>query len=271
MNPEDIIDKWKYKERDVDASIEMWDSMAGQFSNFELPTWENDHLMKLISDKNLIDSNSRVLDVGCGAGKFSFALSKSVKYVTGIDLSPKMIEKAKEKKHELKINNVDFFIENWHDSNLDALGYKDKFDLVIANMTPAIRNSDTFLKLSEASKGFCILVKPIRRTDPVSDSIREMLKLERKMESSDMEMLYAFNILWLQGKLPEMYYEHEVWNLKKNMDEAYKLYANRMKSYRALTDREELKIKEYLESLSDDGFIEEKVETVKATLMWKVK
>ncbi|KNZ41121.1 class I SAM-dependent methyltransferase [Acetobacterium bakii] len=269
MKLEEIKKKWNYQERDVDASVEMWDSMAEQFGDFEIPTIEDSFLMQLIAEKNLINKDGSVLDVGCGAGKFSFALADECKHVTGLDLSPKMIEKATEKKTELEKENVDFFVNDWHASDLESLGYKGKFDLVIANMTPAVRNTQTFLKLNEASRGYCVLTKPIKRVDPVSDAIREMLGIGEKKETADMEVLYALEILWLQGMLPEIHYEEQVWDMKKPIEAAYKLYANRMKSYRELTPEEENKIRDYLVSISVDGLVEEKVDTTITTICWK--
>lgn len=270
MKLEEIKAKWDYRERDVAASVEMWDSMAQQFSDYELPTKENSFLMKLIAEKNLIGKAGNVLDVGCGAGKFSFALADDCQHVIGLDLSPKMIEKAAEKKIEMGHENVDFFVNDWHASDLESLGFKGNFDLVIANMTPAVRNAQTFLKLSEASKGYCVLTKPIKRLDPVSDAIREMLGIDQKKESADMEVLYALEILWLQGMLPEIHYEEQIWDMKKPIDAAYQLYANRMKSYRELTPEEENKIRDYLVSIAQDGLVEEKVETTITTICWKV-
>lgn len=270
MKLEEIKKKWDYQERDVVASVEMWDSMASQFSDYELPSTENSFLMKVISEKQMLSKGDTVLDVGCGAGKFSFALANDCHHVIGLDLSPKMIEKAAEKKIETGKENVDFFVNDWHGSDLESLGFKGKFDLVIANMTPAVRNAQTFLKLSEASKGYCVLTKPIKRIDPVSDAIREMLGIADKKETADMEVLYALEILWLQGMLPEIHYEEQIWDMKKPMDAAYKLYANRMKSYRELTPEEETKIKDYLVSISVDGLVAEKVETTITTICWKV-
>ncbi len=270
MNLDDVKKKWDYHERDVAASVEMWDSMAQQFAEFEMPTKENSFLIKMIAEKNLISKEGSILDVGCGAGKYSFALSDACHQVTGLDLSPKMIEKANEKKTELGKENIEFYVNDWHASDLESMGYKGKFDLVIANMTPAVRNAQTFLKLNEASKGHCVLTKPIKRKDPVSDAIREMLGIADKKESADIEVLYALELLWLQGMLPEMHYEEQLWEMKKPIEAAYKLYANRMKSYRALTPEEETKIREYLIAIAEDGLVAENVETTIVTICWRV-
>ncbi len=240
MKLDDVIKKWDYNERDVHASIEMWNSIAEEFNNFDNPTTENSLLLKIIANKNLINSKSHVLDVGCGVGKYSYALAEKCAHVTGLDLSPKMIDLAKKNKSNLK--NVDFFVNDWHASNLESLGYNDKFDLVVANMTPAVRNAETFLKINEASKGYCILTKPIKRKDPVSDEIRNILKINDKKESADLEVLYSLEILWLKGLLPSLNYEEQVWDMNKTVNSAYQFYANRMKSYRNLTQDDEKNI-----------------------------
>lgn len=270
MKLEDIKKKWDYQERDVGASVEMWDSMAPEFGKAEVPTKDSSFLMRMIDEKKLITQEGSILDVGCGAGKYSLALADVCRQVIGLDLSPKMIEQATQKKNELGKENVDFFVNDWHASDLESLGYKNQFDLVIANMTPAVRNAETFLKLNKASKGYCVLTKPIKRKDPVSDAIRELLGIQEKKETADLEVLYAFELLWLQGMLPEMHYEKQQWNMKKTIDASYKLYANRMKSYRELTMAEEIKIRDYLESHSEDGYVAENVDTTIVTICWKV-
>lgn len=270
MNIQEIKSKWNYRERDVSASIEMWDSMANQFSVYELPTTQNSSLLKIIKEKLLINGESEALDVGCGTGKYSFALANNCKHVTGVDLSPKMIEEAMKNKKASSADNIDFYVIDWHAVELENWRLKNKFDLVIANMTPAVRNAETFMKLTEASKGFCIMSKPIKRTDPVSDSIREMLNIDEKKESADIEMMYPFEILWQQGMLPELFYEKQIWDMKKTLDDAYKLYANRMKSYRQLTHKEENEIYNYLKKISENNLVNEKVPTIIATMLWNV-
>lgn len=52
-----------------------------------------DRLFSLIN--NIIESNSSVLDVGCGTGRFPFTIADKSKSVLGIDLSTRNIEKAK--------------------------------------------------------------------------------------------------------------------------------------------------------------------------------
>jgi SAM-dependent methyltransferase len=44
--------------------------------------------------KNLVEPNSKVIDVGCGTGRLEFSLANKCKSVLGIDLSKRNIERA---------------------------------------------------------------------------------------------------------------------------------------------------------------------------------
>jgi ubiquinone/menaquinone biosynthesis C-methylase UbiE len=52
-----------------------------------------------------IDENDRVLDVGCGTGSATVIAASGAKEVVGIDLSPHMIDLAKEKVDKNNLNN----------------------------------------------------------------------------------------------------------------------------------------------------------------------
>lgn len=69
-----------------------------------------------------------VLDVGCAAGKISCALAPSVRQITGIDISPKMIALAREKAHSLAIENVTFSLNSLFDEAFTG----EQFDKVLA-------------------------------------------------------------------------------------------------------------------------------------------
>lgn len=270
MELNNIRNKWKNSDFNKKVSVDLWDSMAESFNKFTVPTVGDSQFLKLVSENDMINSNSQVLDVGCGSGKYSIALSNLCENIIGIDLSPKMIENAKSNKEEYKINNIEFYCEDWADMDLDERGFENNFDLVFAHMTPAVNSAETFEKLSKASKKYCILCKPTRRSDPVSEKVKELVGINNNKESRDMDIAYAFEILWLQGYEPKVEYEKQVWNMEKTLEEAFELYINRVKSYKDITLEEEEIIKKYLESISKDGVVSEEVNTTIATLYWQV-
>jgi len=270
MTVEEILEKWSLKNQNKQAGVAMWNSMAESFGGHKLPTFEEDHFLRLLQKHNMLSKDSLVLDIGCGTGQYALAMAGHCKGVVGIDFSPSMVEIAKQKAAEKNIPNASFQWADWHELDLKKQEWEGKFDLVIARLTPAVQSAGTFLKLSQASRGWCVWSKPTRRTDPVSDEIRKLVGIQEKHESSDMDILYAFALLWQQGRLPYLDYEQQRWEMKKTLEQAYGLYINRMKTYRDLSPEEEERIKQYLQSIAKDGLVYEEVNTTVTTIYWRV-
>jgi SAM-dependent methyltransferase len=78
-----------------------------------------------IEKEIIYNKEASILDIGCGTGRHSLELAKRGYTVTGIDLSPSMIEKAKvlAQKENLKI---DFQVRDARDFN-----FMESFDLAI--------------------------------------------------------------------------------------------------------------------------------------------
>ncbi len=69
-----------------------------------------DNMFKIIS--SLIESNSSVIDIGCGTGRLDFQLAAKCKSVTGIDLSQKNIKTALKHLKIYNLKNVNFIHGN---------------------------------------------------------------------------------------------------------------------------------------------------------------
>ena len=67
----------------------------------------------------------KILDVGCGTGRHSVELAKRGYSVTGIDLSPQMLERAEQKAKEAKVE-VKYQVNDARD-----LPFVNEFDLII--------------------------------------------------------------------------------------------------------------------------------------------
>lgn len=268
MKLQEVREKWVNKEINKCASENLWDSMADGFREFNIPTEEDSLFIKVVKENDLINENDSVLDIGCGAGKYSIAIADKCKDVTGIDISSKMIQFAKEKAHEFKKNNINFIKEDWE--NLDLDKFEKSFDVVFAHMTPAINSAETFEKMIKASKRTCIMCKPTRRTDSIADKIKKMLNIDDSYGDLDEKLLYAFEILWLRGYSPYIEYENQVWDIKRPIDKAKEIYTNKIRLSKNITSQEEDNIHNYLNQIAKDGFVYEKVNTTIAMLYWNV-
>ena len=96
--------------------------MANQFDNrswhFEQPPVEK--------TKRYLNISDIVMDYGCATGTVSIEIAGNVKEIQGIDISSKMIDIAKRKASERKIENIDFikstiFDERYNTGHYDVI------------------------------------------------------------------------------------------------------------------------------------------------------
>ena len=251
----------------LSASIAAWDSVADEYIYDDTVSFSTNAFLQLIQDKVPLNKDMAVLDVGCGAGAYSVALSEKVGKVVGTDFSPKMLDVGRQYVAEQQISNIEFVERDWW--SCDGNEFEGKFDLVFAHTTPAIADYGSFIKMIRASKGYCVLCKPARRTDEVSDAIRSMVGLNGY--ESDDSVAYAFDTIWAMGGNPEIAYHKTVWKSSKTLNEAKIWYLNRLKGSCAVNDKTEKMICRYLEEISDEGVVQETTHTTLVTMIWEVR
>jgi len=86
-----------------------WDTeyLSNEMGPIYEPLWRN------VSDRLLSVSTGKIIDFGCGDGKYSFLLNDMGFDISGIDLSSKAIKLAKKIQNERGIEGIEFAV---HDS-----------------------------------------------------------------------------------------------------------------------------------------------------------
>ena len=102
-----------------------------------------------------IHEESKMLDVGCGSGRFSIGAAQSGHIVTAIDITPAAITAASEKAKHLKLGNISFFV-----SDMTEMPFpNDEFDYVFCPRF-SINAVATFHKRKKAISEMMRVVKP---------------------------------------------------------------------------------------------------------------
>lgn len=96
---------WSSKKVDLNGSQALWDSRAKEFRK-NSSNERVEQVVELLLSRQALDEKSEVLDIGCGVGKYTIEFAKKSKKVTGLDISPKMIEFSKKNTLEHGISNV---------------------------------------------------------------------------------------------------------------------------------------------------------------------
>ncbi|WP_422924816.1 class I SAM-dependent methyltransferase [Singulisphaera sp. PoT] len=104
--------------------LEQFTRQAVPFKEF--PAHSNESSLEHVLRASAVQPTDAVLDVACGPGLVATAFAKFAQHVTGIDLTPAMIEQARELQASRGLTNVD-----WRVGDVTALPFEDAaFDLV---------------------------------------------------------------------------------------------------------------------------------------------
>ncbi len=247
---------------------DFWNHMAENFSEYEIPTPYNNAFMKLLYIKGILECGGSALDIGCGAGKYSLALSKYFNEIIGTDISEEMIKYANYRKEKEDIKNVKFDCISWQDLETEKIGWNNKYNFVFAHMTPAVNSEATLQKLRSVSKKWCAVTKSVYRKNEIADKMNEICGITSNGYGEE-ELLNLLRILWKDGIKPEIYYETEVWENKLKTEKATESYIKRMSVKKQISNEAKTGIQNYFNSISKDGIVNEKTDAIICTVYWK--
>ena len=105
--------------------VEQFTRWAQPFADLPLHS-EADGLARTLAAA-AIEPHMSVLDVACGPGIVACAAARNASHVSGIDLTPAMIDQAQKRQRAMGLSNLD-----WHVGNASALPFNDgTFDVVL--------------------------------------------------------------------------------------------------------------------------------------------
>ncbi|HVP26531.1 MAG TPA: class I SAM-dependent methyltransferase [Candidatus Bathyarchaeia archaeon] len=106
--------------------LEKWKKVARNWLADYADKRARDFILKTVDEVVKLDRSAKVLDVGCGPGKWSVMFAEKCSWVTAIDLSPNMILLAEKNAKKEGLVNLDF-----HVMDIASLGFPDGvYDLV---------------------------------------------------------------------------------------------------------------------------------------------
>lgn len=269
MHINEIRKNWKTQNKNTQSEVELWDSQAEDPIYHMMPTFQDNKFLQLLEQEHMIDSTYDVLDIGCGAGVYSLALAQRVKSVTGIDLSPKMVQTAMKKLEKDERMNVVFICKDWNALDLAQEGFKEHFDLVLAHTSPAISDASTFEKMNDASKHFCALCTPSKMIEPVLQVVQKIAGVEDDKKNCGNDLIYQLDMLFQMDYLPKLAYENQVWDMNQSYEDACSYYIGRATYAKELALDETNIIKEYLASITKDGRVIDQINATVTTIYWE--
>ena len=112
----------------MSSKAKFWDKIADKYSRQPVPD-EDVYRIKLELTREYLTKQSRVFEFGCGTGSTAIAHAPFVDEILATDVSPRMIEIAKEKAEKADLTNADFDVLDFTIETPNG----EPFDMVMAH------------------------------------------------------------------------------------------------------------------------------------------
>lgn len=253
------------------------DSWVKELANDEATERRNTQRINATVDylkaHGLLKKCDRVIDIGCGPGKFAVEFAKECGCVTGMDISSSMCEAGRIFAREAGLKNVEFMAGDFLEADIDAMGWRGAFDLVFSSVTPAVSTYESMKKSEQLSRGYCFQSNFVRISDPVSEAVFEAVlpKEHQPLKRSIASTYNLYNILMLEGKLPEITYYREEGTDYEAPDEEFALKLLMEAPRAVVTESLVSRLREELEKhAGPDGLVERSREWIYSWVLWKL-
>ncbi|MBR6204127.1 MAG: class I SAM-dependent methyltransferase [Candidatus Methanomethylophilaceae archaeon] len=245
----------------------MWDKGSARFAEHPIPETGTDDFLRLVSKTVRFKGDESVLDVGCGAGQYSIALSHLAGKVLGTDFSESMVAHARMLAEREGAVNASFAKSDWRTQDVSMSDYANGFDVTIAHCTPAIDSADSFRKLVSITRGWGFATFCTRRVDVIDRHLGDFIGKEfRNAHGADLPA-YAFQVLWDMGMYPLMHYERDVVTTGR-MPSAEALDRVRGMLARSGEDDPDALARRFVDSVSENGEVDSGFRSDFTTVYW---
>jgi len=192
----------------ADIVVDQFTRQAAPFANSA--AMRDEDALRLLVDFSGAGADDTVLDVACGPGLVVAAFARTCRRVTGIDLTPAMIEKAREHATELGLTNVE-----WRVGNVLPLPFADRSFSVVVSRFAFHHFPDPLAVLCEMARvatrpGRIVVADMAASDDPKRAAALNRMERLRDPSHTRALPLTALRGLFTQAGLPaprETYYD----------------------------------------------------------------
>ncbi len=196
------------------VTIDQFTRTADSFAALHTPQSDAE-LLDRIRSACRINSDSFVLDVACGPGLVAFMLAECAGHVTGLDLTPAMLDKARALQRQRGRTNL-----SWQVGRADALPFPEaSFDVVVTRFSFHHLTNPT-AALAEMVRvcrpGGRVVVCDVYTTTP--EQAAEYDRLERLRDPSHVRALPLDELRQFMGNVGQVQVEEGLTSLPMELD-----------------------------------------------------
>ncbi len=255
------------------STPEYWNQVAASYDRNKEETKSRrlSKTLDLFKRMKLLFKGMEVLDIGCGTGTLAMELARHGAKVTALDFSENMLDQFRQSITPDIGNSITLLCEDWHTIDIEKNGWKKKFDLVIAFMSPGVASPESFYKMMDTSKNGCAIRGwAAKRNHPIMAFLWEKI-MGGVLEDAPQSILLKINLLFSLGLFPEFTFDSVTWDQNVTVEEELE---SELAFFRKVSDKTDAElesiIRPYLESISENGRIIRAHKGLTATAVWSV-
>ena len=229
-------------------------------------------LLTFLLDNDMLHPGCRVIDVGCGVGKYGTYFAAMGCDVTLTDISPRMIQLAEENMSHFD-TPCTTLVCDFNEIDAGHPAFEKGFDLSLCTMSPAIHDVDTVKKLSDMTHGWCFHTHFVAWEEPIRKAFYEKIGVAPEQEMSH----FAKHIENVCAAVRERGYEPHIcevpynWSDDRTPEDAVRYLFLRLDNVEITEELRRKALAAARELCNEDGIFVDAVNTTVAWVWWKTK
>lgn len=206
-----------------------------------------------------------VFDLACGPGTYTLLFAEHANSVTALDPSPGMLSVLQAEAARRGLKNIHTVQSRWEDYEGD-----EKYDLVFSALSPGITGPETFLKIERFSRRSCCYIGfGESSNNELGDKLWELV-IGGPRKNRDFNVTYPFNLLHSKGRKPSVRFFRQETMVSEPCDDIINSNIEWMGLFTDMDETKKEKIKEYVHSISENGYYRHKAKQSLVALLWDV-
>ena len=237
-------------------SMKRWNRMAKDFArriSDQHAIARRRQVIEGLCTRGILTRESRVLDIGAGPGAWTLPLAEQSRHVTALEPANVMADILKSRLRESGVANVSIKRETWQSADLDALGWRNAFDLVFAAMTPGVDGPSTLKKMMKASRGYCYLSTFAGPGYQSQYAPLWEIFFKEPLGQTIYDIIYPFNLVYTLGYRPGLTFSRWEGRADLARDEAVRMFTSFFENYMEITRDTRSVIEDYINRHSVEG------------------
>lgn len=255
------------------VKMNRWNKMAADFAeristrNREA---EREKIIEQLVARDILRPGVSVLDIGAGPGAWSLPLAGVAGHVTALEPSDGMADILQDRITDQNIGNITIDRRTWQSVDLDADGWRGRFDLVFASMTPGIDGPESIHKMIAASRDACYL--SAFAGPKWQDQYDELWQtfFNEPLGKHPGDIIYPLNLVYAMGFRPSL--EFSWWNRENSIsrDKAVERFCLFFENYLEVTEKIKRVITDHIDRRCVDGWFVQSRKVCRGTMIWRV-